>query len=106
MVGDPTIVPEQAAAHPRVDDRRVLNGIFWRLRTGAPTGDHKITLNRARAPTPDGHCQTSTTTSLTTEMVLLFGDGSFCSYSYFCFGAFGEVSNRVRLASFSHVLSK
>ena len=21
---------------PRVDDRRVLNGIFWRLRTGAP----------------------------------------------------------------------
>jgi putative transposase len=21
---------------PRVDDRRVLNGIFWRLRTGVP----------------------------------------------------------------------
>ncbi|WPP02774.1 IS5 family transposase (plasmid) [Methylocella tundrae] len=24
---------------PRVDDRRVLNGIFWRLRTGAPWAD-------------------------------------------------------------------
>jgi transposase len=23
----------------RVDDRRVLNGIFWRLRTGAPWAD-------------------------------------------------------------------
>ena len=24
---------------PRVDDRRVLNGIFWRLRSGAPWAD-------------------------------------------------------------------
>ena len=24
---------------PRVDDRKVLNGIFWRLRTGAPWAD-------------------------------------------------------------------
>jgi hypothetical protein len=28
------VVP-QAAWHPRVDDRRVLNGIFWVLRSGA-----------------------------------------------------------------------
>ena len=27
---------EQATRGPRVDDRRVLNGIFWVLRTGAP----------------------------------------------------------------------
>src|SRR5260221_12867059 len=30
---------EQAARHPRVDDRRVLNGIFWVLRSGAPWRD-------------------------------------------------------------------
>jgi transposase len=24
---------------PRVDDRKVLNGIYWRLRTGAPWAD-------------------------------------------------------------------
>jgi len=31
----PTKVPGKACA----DDRRVLNGIFWRLRTGAPWAD-------------------------------------------------------------------
>jgi transposase len=35
MVCDPAIAAEQV---PRVDDRRVLNGIFWRLRTGAAVG--------------------------------------------------------------------
>jgi len=34
------IVPsEQAAWHSRVDDRRILNGIFWVLRSGAPWRD-------------------------------------------------------------------
>jgi transposase len=33
------LVAEQAARVARVDDRRVLNGIFWRLRTGAPWAD-------------------------------------------------------------------
>ena len=28
--------PNKPRGVPRVDDRRVLNGIFWRLRTGAP----------------------------------------------------------------------
>jgi transposase len=39
---------------PRVDDRRVLNGIFWRLRTGALWADiparhgpHTTCVNRA-----------------------------------------------------------
>src|SRR5215469_9989635 len=35
----PVVPSEQAAWHPRVDDRRVLNGIFWVLRSGAPWRD-------------------------------------------------------------------
>lgn len=30
------LLPRKVRGVPRVDDRRVLNGIFWRLRTGAP----------------------------------------------------------------------
>ena len=31
--------PTKVRGVKRVDDRRVLNGIFWRLRTGAPWAD-------------------------------------------------------------------
>jgi transposase len=30
------LVPNKPRGIPRADDRRVLNGIFWVLRTGAP----------------------------------------------------------------------
>lgn len=33
------LLPTKVGGVPRVDDRRVLNGIFWRLRTGAPWAD-------------------------------------------------------------------
>ena len=33
------LLPNRPRGVPRVDDRRVLNGIFWRLRTGAPWAD-------------------------------------------------------------------
>lgn len=33
------LLPTKVRGKPRVDDRRVLNGIFWRLRTGAPWVD-------------------------------------------------------------------
>ncbi len=33
------LLPSKPRGVPRVDDRRVLNGIFWRLRTGAPWAD-------------------------------------------------------------------
>ena len=33
------LLPNKPRGVPRVDDRRVLNGIFWRLRTGAPWAD-------------------------------------------------------------------
>lgn len=33
------LLPNNTRGKPRVDDRRVLNGIFWRLRTGAPWAD-------------------------------------------------------------------
>lgn len=33
------LLPNKLRGVPRVDDRRVLNGIFWRLRTGAPWAD-------------------------------------------------------------------
>jgi len=32
------LLPNKPRGVPRVDDRRVLNGIFWVLRTGAPCG--------------------------------------------------------------------
>lgn len=33
------ILPQKSRGVPRVDDRRVLNGIFWVLRFGAPWAD-------------------------------------------------------------------
>ncbi len=33
------LLPNKSRGVKRVDDRRVLNGIFWRLRTGAPWAD-------------------------------------------------------------------
>ena len=33
------LLPTKLRGVKRVDDRRVLNGIFWRLRTGAPWAD-------------------------------------------------------------------
>ena len=33
------LLPNKARGVPRVDDRRVLNGIFWVLRSGAPWRD-------------------------------------------------------------------
>ena len=33
------LLPNKPLGVPRVDDRRVLNGIFWVLRSGAPWCD-------------------------------------------------------------------
>lgn len=33
------LLPTKSRGVKHVDDRRVLNGIFWRLRTGAPWAD-------------------------------------------------------------------
>ena len=33
------LLPNKPRGVPRVDDQRVLNGIFWRLRSGAPWAD-------------------------------------------------------------------
>ena len=33
------LLPNKMRGVKRVDDRRVLNGIFWRSRTGAPWAD-------------------------------------------------------------------
>lgn len=33
------LLPNKPRGVPRVDDRRVLSGIYWRLRTGAPWAD-------------------------------------------------------------------
>lgn len=33
------LLPNEPRGVPRVDDRRVLNGIFWVLRSGAPWRD-------------------------------------------------------------------
>jgi len=36
------LLPTKVRGKPRVDDRRVLNGIFWRLRTGALRAAHDL----------------------------------------------------------------
>ncbi len=33
------LLPNKPRGVPRVDDRKVLNGVFWRLRTGSPWAD-------------------------------------------------------------------
>ena len=42
------MLPNKARGIPRVDDRRILNGIFWVLRSGAPWRD--LPDNFARTP--------------------------------------------------------
>jgi transposase len=38
------LLPNKPRGKPRVDDRRVLNGIYWRLRTGIALGGHPRAL--------------------------------------------------------------
>ena len=56
------LLPNKPRGVPRVDDRRVLNGIFWRLRTGAPWADipgrygpHTTCVNRFNRWRKAGH---------------------------------------------------
>jgi Putative transposase of IS4/5 family (DUF4096) len=46
------MLPNKPRGVPRVNDRRVLNGIFWVLRSGAPwrsVGQHSTTLQSQRS---------------------------------------------------------
>lgn len=46
------LLPNKPRGVPRADDRRVLNGIYWRLRTGSPWADIPSAMVRQRpAPT-------------------------------------------------------
>ncbi len=38
------MLPTKPRGVPRVDDRRVLNGIFWVLRSGAPGGTFQASM--------------------------------------------------------------
>jgi len=58
------LLPMKVRGVKRVDDRRVLNGIFWRLRTGAPWADipmrygpHTTCVNRFNRWRRAGHWQ-------------------------------------------------
>jgi hypothetical protein len=49
------MLPNKPRGIPRVDDRRVLNGIFWVLRSGAPWRDGRsdlYDLDRRPSPAP------------------------------------------------------
>ena len=55
------LLPQNSRGVPRVDDKRVLNGIFWVLRSGAPWADlpsrygpHTTCYNRFRRWTKSG----------------------------------------------------
>jgi transposase len=39
MVDHEPLLPNKPRGVPRADDRMVLNGIYWRLRTGSPWAD-------------------------------------------------------------------
>src|SRR3546814_2659172 len=59
---DLPLLPTKVRGVARVDDRRVLNGIFWRLRTGAPWADipsrygpHTTCVNRFNRWRKAGH---------------------------------------------------
>jgi transposase len=39
------LLPNKPRGVPRVDDRRVLNGIFWVLRSGAPWRNRRTQPN-------------------------------------------------------------
>jgi transposase len=45
------MLPNKPRGVPRVNDRRVLNGIFWVLRSGAPWRDLPTTSVRTRPAT-------------------------------------------------------
>lgn len=56
------LLPNDTRGVERVDDRRVLNGILWRFRTGSPWADiperygpHKTCYNRFTRWTRAGH---------------------------------------------------
>ncbi len=49
------LLPKGGRGPKRVDDRRVLNGIFYILRTGAPGSSRRPLLMRWTAPT-QRHC--------------------------------------------------
>lgn len=36
LIIEPFLLPKKPRGVPRIDDRRVLNGILWRFRSGAP----------------------------------------------------------------------
>jgi transposase len=42
------VAAEQIARRRRVNDRRVLNGIFWVLRSGAPWRDPPVAMAHAK----------------------------------------------------------
>ena len=42
------LLPNKVRGVARVDDRRVLNGIFWRLRTGRPGLTFRAATGRTR----------------------------------------------------------
>ena len=44
------LLPNKPRGVPRVDDRRVLNGIFWVLRSGAPWRDRCCQANANKSP--------------------------------------------------------
>ena len=49
------LLPNKPRGKPRADDRKVLNGIYWRLRTGSPWGLHPGALwagDHLRQPLP------------------------------------------------------
>ena len=45
------LLPNKPRGVPRADDRKVLNGIYWRLRTGSPWDDIRSVMDR-RPPAP------------------------------------------------------
>ena len=50
------LLPTKVWGVKRVDDRRVLNGIFWRLRKGAPS-EWSYMVGKCSSTEPSSSCQ-------------------------------------------------
>ena len=45
------LLPNKPRGVPRMDDRKVLNGIFWRLRAGTPWAEFRNVMAHPRPAT-------------------------------------------------------
>ena len=75
------LLPNKSRGVRRVNDRRVLNGIFWVLRSGAPWRDLPVCYGPRKA-TDRFNARSHLRLDYGREHVLLLGEGLSCRCGY------------------------